>query len=109
MGERSAASPLSVLDPHRIAFRGWSGSAQMVSWLMNLAAKKRLPGLTIGAGIMMAGGSHACYNWPGHGAVNNCQHCNATQGEAAFTIAMAFIDFLAIVIRSSGDCRFWLT
>ena len=84
MAERSAASPLSVLDPHRIAFRGWSGSAQMVSWLMNLAAKKRLPGITIAAGVMMAGGSHACYNWPGHGARNNCQHCNATQGEAAY-------------------------
>jgi hypothetical protein len=33
----------------------------------------------VSAGVMMAGGSHACYNWPGHGAINNCANCNATE------------------------------
>ena len=27
--------PLGSLDVSQVAFRGWSGSAQMVSWLMN--------------------------------------------------------------------------
>ena len=73
-----SAGVLSKLDPNRVAFRGWSGSAQMVSWLMNQAAYGKLPGLSIGAGIMMAGGSHACYNWPGHGARNQCANCTST-------------------------------
>jgi hypothetical protein len=42
----------------------------MVSWLINQDARGKLPGLKVKAGIMMAGGSHACYNWPGHGAKN---------------------------------------
>ena len=75
----SAPGVLSSLDPHRVAFRGWSGSAQMVSWLINQEARGNLPGLRVKAGVMMAGGSHACYNWPGHGAINNCANCNATQ------------------------------
>lgn len=28
---------------------------------------------------MMAGGSHACYNWPGHGALAQCSKCNSTK------------------------------
>jgi hypothetical protein len=99
-----SAGPLSNLDPNRLAFRGWSGSAQMVSWLINQDARGKLPGLksarfeslltfwvlhiwltslpylsTVGAGIMMAGGSHACYNWPGHGAINQCANCNVSE------------------------------
>lgn len=57
----------------------WSGSAQMVSWLINQDARGQLPGLKVAAGIMMAGGSHACYNWPGHGAINNCAQCNMSE------------------------------
>eukprot|EP01043_Picozoa_sp_COSAG02_P051827 COSAG02_NODE_5503_length_4277_cov_2.008617_2_plen_227_part_00 len=74
-----AAAGLSNLNPHRMAFRGWSGSAQMVSWLINQDARGKLPGLKVRAGVMMAGGSHACYNWPGHGAINNCANCNASE------------------------------
>lgn len=101
--EDESAGPLSNLDPNRLAFRGWSGSAQMVSWLINQDARGKLPGLksarfeslltcwlhiwltslsylsTVGAGIMMAGGSHACYNWPGHGAINQCANCNVSE------------------------------
>lgn len=72
---KSSNSTLGNLDPRRVAFRGCSGSAQMVSWLINLQAGGRLPGLTIGAGVMMAGGSHACYSSPGEGAINQCAHC----------------------------------
>ena len=67
-GGGGALAALSSLNPSRVAFRGWSGSAQMVSWLINQDARGKLPGLKVKAGIMMAGGSHACYNWPGHGA-----------------------------------------
>jgi hypothetical protein len=68
----------SKLDPDRVAFRGWSGSAQMVSWLINQAAWGLLPGIGLRAGVMMAGGSHACYNWPGHGALAQCSQCNSS-------------------------------
>ena len=78
-GSSDAPAGLSNLNPHRLAFRGWSGSAQMVSWLINQDARGKLPGLKVSAGVMMAGGSHACYNWPGHGAINNCANCNATE------------------------------
>ena len=79
-GTRSNTNGVSLgaLDANRIAFRGYSGSAQMVSWLMNEAASGKLPGLNISAGIMMAGGSHGCYNTPGAGAINQCANCTVS-------------------------------
>lgn len=63
------------IDRSRVGFHGWSGSAQMVSWAINLAANGSLPGLQVKAGVMMAGGSHACYDEPGKGV---CANCNAS-------------------------------
>eukprot|EP01050_Picozoa_sp_SAG11_P010316 SAG11_NODE_1027_length_6131_cov_22.835710_4_plen_119_part_00 len=51
---------LGMLDPARVALRGYSGSAQMVSFLINLQARAQLlKELKIKAGVFMAGGSHA--------------------------------------------------
>ena len=69
--------PLAALNAQRVAFRGFSGSAQMVSWLFELSARGSLPGFNIGAGVFMAGGSYACYGSPGRGS---CAHCNSSDG-----------------------------
>ena len=63
------------LNPKLLAFRGWSGGAHMVSFLIDRAARGQLPGLGIAAGVMMAGGSHACYNMPPL-AKGWCSACN---------------------------------
>jgi poly(3-hydroxybutyrate) depolymerase len=52
-----AAGPmLSSLNPNKIIFRGWSGSAHMVSWLIQAVATKQLTGIGIAAGLMFSGG-----------------------------------------------------
>lgn len=78
-----AGSFKGLIDPKRVAFHGWSGSAQMVSWSFNMAASGQLPGLKVKAGVMMAGGSHACYDMPqpynmsAHAiATGVCSNCN---------------------------------
>jgi hypothetical protein len=57
---------LGPLDPSKVVLRGWSGGAQMVSWVFQaLATTPTLfPGVTIKAGVMMSGGSYQCYNDP---------------------------------------------
>ena len=69
------------LDPSRVAFHGWSGSAQMVSYTFQLAASGQVPGLGVKAGVMMSGGSHACYSTPESGKAHGvCAHCNSSSG-----------------------------
>jgi hypothetical protein len=57
---------LGPLDPTKVALRGWSGGAQMVSWLFQVIATTptTFPGVTIKAGVMLSGGSYQCYNDP---------------------------------------------
>ena len=53
-----AAGPmLSSLNPNKIICRGWSGSAHMVSWLIQAVATKQLTGIGIAAGLMFSGGA----------------------------------------------------
>ena len=65
------------LDPNNVAFHGWSGGAQMVSYLFELSASGKLPGFGIAAGVMTAGGSYACYDTRPK-ARGVCAHCNAS-------------------------------
>ena len=66
-GSGEGGGPLAMLDHNNVAFRGWSGSAQMVSWLINEHAEGRLGEINVKAGVLMSGGSHACYSTPGRG------------------------------------------
>ena len=75
-----------TLDPDRIAFRGWSGGSQMVSWMIEASARRVASdgpksALGIKAGVFMAGGSYACYNSPPL-AFGTCAKCVA-EGAAA--------------------------
>ena len=66
------------LNRDLLTFRGWSGGANAVSWLIDRAARGQLPGLGIAAGVMMAGGSHRCYDEPST-AIGTCASCNIHQ------------------------------
>eukprot|EP01051_Picozoa_sp_SAG22_P001329 SAG22_NODE_51_length_24458_cov_19.853161_9_plen_526_part_00 len=61
-----AAGKFGKLDLKRTVVRGWSGGAQMVSWLMQVAASNAtaFPDMQIKGGVMLSGGSYECYNDP---------------------------------------------
>ena len=73
-----AAALFRDLNHDLLAFRGWSGGANAVSWLVDRAARGQLPGLGVAAGVMMAGGSHRCYDEPPV-AFGSCASCNIHQ------------------------------
>ena len=69
-----------TIDPDRVALRGWSGGSQMVSWMIEAVARRMArdgAASTIGlkAGVMMSGGSYACYNSQPE-AFGTCAHCD---------------------------------
>jgi len=73
-----------TLNPAKIVVRGWSGGAQLVSWLYQLQATNTLPGrdVTIAGGVMLSGGSYTCYNDPNDPTlpvqpVTTCQGCTS--------------------------------
>ena len=59
-----AGPALRSLNPHKLIFRGWSGSAHMVSWLIQAVATRQLTGIGIAAGLMFSGGSYGCFDEP---------------------------------------------
>jgi hypothetical protein len=75
------------LDIGRTIIRGWSGGAQMVSWLSQVFATNGtlVEGMVMKGGVMLSGGSYLCYNdasdptWKGPGPapkpVGSCQSC----------------------------------
>ena len=70
------------IDLSKTVVRGWSGGAQMVSWMIQVMAEQPgiFPGVTMAAGIMLSGGSYACYNDPQDPQyplppVGSCQGC----------------------------------
>lgn len=76
-----APSIYRTLDPDRVALRGWSGGSQMVSWMMEAVARRTArngPTSMIGlrAGVMMSGGSYACYNSQPE-AIGSCANCSS--------------------------------
>eukprot|EP00039_Didymoeca_costata_P005110 m.78621 g.78621 ORF g.78621 m.78621 type:complete len:227 (+) comp12679_c0_seq2:1313-1993(+) len=70
-----ADSIFGSLDLGNVAFHGWSGGAQMVSWLFQASAVGQLPGYGVAGGIMTAGGSYQCYNDPPN-ALDICSNCS---------------------------------
>eukprot|EP00940_MAST-03C_sp_MAST-3C-sp2_P001925 g1925.t1 len=72
-----ASSILSRLDKSRMVIRGFSGGAQMVSWLIQKWAEGRLAdGVRIRGGVYLSGGSYECYNANNPRGV--CKSCNAS-------------------------------
>ena len=51
---------LGPLNADRVVLRGWSGGAQMVSWMINIWMLGQLPDISIKAGMFLAVGSHDC-------------------------------------------------
>ena len=72
-----AGPVLRSLNPQKIIFHGWSGAAHMVSFLIEQVATHQLPGIGIAAGVMMSGGSMACYDEPPL-ARGVCANCNTS-------------------------------
>jgi hypothetical protein len=63
------------LDLTEVIFRGWSGGAQMVSWMISLQAEGQLDAnVHLKGGIFLSGGSQNCYFNPplSHGVCANC-------------------------------------
>ena len=72
--------PVGTLNTEQLFFSGFSGGAQMTSWLIELQARQRLPaGVKLAAGVLISGGSHRCYFSPPD-AVSNCASYTDTQG-----------------------------
>lgn len=76
------AGDFGPVNPAKVVLRGWSGGAQMVSWLVEQMARDStlFPGVTLAAGIMLSGGSYQCYNDPHDPqtpipAIGSCQGC----------------------------------
>ena len=72
-----AGPALRSLNPHKLIFRGWSGSAHMVSWLIQAVATRQLTGIGIAAGLMFSGGSYGCFDEPPV-ARGSCAACNTS-------------------------------
>ena len=77
-----AAGAFGALDPRRVVLRGWSGGAQMVSWMYETIARNgTFPQIAVVGGVMLSGGSYDCYNDPGsdagpsHTPVASCASC----------------------------------
>jgi hypothetical protein len=73
------------LDLSRLVFRGWSGGAHMVSWLIQVLADDRAAlgaGVEMRGAVMFSGGSYACYSdpWNADVPVGGCVGC--IQGSA---------------------------
>eukprot|EP01052_Picozoa_sp_SAG31_P016486 SAG31_NODE_1094_length_9945_cov_3.834349_6_plen_346_part_00 len=83
---RMKRGELGHLDLSQIFFRGWSGGAQMVSWMVQLQAIGALAALgksnaRMVGGVYTSGGSYMCY--PANssttaGAYGVCTTCNAS-------------------------------
>ena len=82
--DKVKAGAFGKLDPQKVILRGWSGGAQMVSWMFQVLAsdKTYLPDIKVIAGVMLSGGSYTCYNDanPGEGGlpvdpVGTCKGC----------------------------------
>jgi hypothetical protein len=77
---------LGPLDMSTMMFRGWSGGAQMVSWMVQLSATGALAalggdsGAKMVGGVYTSGGSYNCYpaNSSSPGAFGVCRGCNAS-------------------------------
>lgn len=62
------AGEFGKLDTDNVVVRGWSGGAQMVSWISQVRATNTTSEFTqsfkMKGGVMMSGGSYLCYNDP---------------------------------------------
>eukprot|EP01062_Namystynia_karyoxenos_P029294 TRINITY_DN2202_c0_g3_i1.p1 TRINITY_DN2202_c0_g3~~TRINITY_DN2202_c0_g3_i1.p1 ORF type:complete len:438 (+),score=130.86 TRINITY_DN2202_c0_g3_i1:87-1316(+) len=84
MVRRMRAGDFGPLDPDRVVFRGWSGGAAMVSWVVQLLASGQLSGVTMRGGVFLSGGSYNGYATPpyAHGV---CRNCNASRDCGGWT------------------------
>ena len=75
MNDAKSNSILGRLDRSRVVVRGFSGGAQMVSWLIEKWAEGNLTqGMEIKGGVYLSGGTYACYDNDNPRGV--CRDCN---------------------------------
>lgn len=75
MNNVSGSDILGRLDRSRVVVRGFSGGAQMVSWLIEKWARGNLTeGMNIKGGVYLSGGTYACYDNNNPRGV--CMECN---------------------------------
>lgn len=81
--EQMQSGAFGPLDASKLVLHGWSGGAQMVSWMIQILATsgpQLFPGVTLKGGVMLSGGSYACYNdvhsnYGPSEPVGTCQGC----------------------------------
>jgi hypothetical protein len=68
------AGAFGPLDLSKVIFRGFSGGAQMVSWVIQQIAVGDITGVGMSGGIFLSGGSYNCYTSPplSRGVCKNC-------------------------------------
>ena len=80
------AGVFGKLDTNNVVVRGWSGGAQMISWISQVRATNTSSAFTksfkMKGGVMLSGGSYLCYNDPqdptnppGAVPVGSCHGC----------------------------------
>ena len=75
------AGSLGPLDTNKIILRGWSGGAQMVSWMYQVQAQNHtFPQINIIGGVMLSGGTYNCYNDPQPGRSGQTGSSNVPVG-----------------------------
>lgn len=73
----NASSILRHLDRSRVVIRGYSGGAQMVSWLIEKWVERNLTeSVNILGGVFLSGGSYMCYDETN--PIGVCSTCNAS-------------------------------
>ena len=81
---RMGSGEMGPLDLTKILFRGWSGGAQMVSWMVQLHMTGELRKLGNGAnasmagGVFTSGGSYACYPFNSSTGIGVCASCDSS-------------------------------
>ena len=79
MFKQMAAGAFGPLDLSKVIMRGFSGGAQMVSWMIQKIAVGEIKGVGMAGGVLLSGGSYNCYQTPPL-ARGVCKACNTSCG-----------------------------
>jgi hypothetical protein len=98
MIKQMSAGTFGPLDMSNVIFRGFSGGAQMVSWIIQKIAVGDITGVGMAGGIFLSGGSYNCYAEPplSRGVCKSCNnscahHSGAGCSDGTWMHALALI------------------
>ena len=84
--KRVNSGSFGPIDAKNVFVRGWSGGAQMVSWLFQAVAEAAesgsilFNGTQIAGGVILSGGTYQCYASNPSSAIGSCKDCVLTKG-----------------------------